>query len=273
MIRLIIILVAGLTLSAGARTWTDASGKISVDGDFVDVANGTLVIRDKTKKERKLPLAKLSDKDFRFLFGQSRVRKFTIFSLREKFVVTYEGQPLHRNAEVVRIKGKLTDVAENQMCAVRTVEDKLVYVVSKRHASQKPGSWVVCPEALKLAGKTKRSPDGKQQLPIYLPVKEVHGDHLPIFLEKLRNELVRHMRSAPNEPKRKPPAVATRKEVKRELKQERLQQPAAPSRLLPGMRQPAAVASPEVEYVPPPVGAHFLDSDEEKASYRERLGQ
>src|SRR5262245_59598954 len=65
-IAILISMIVGICL-AEERTWTDASGKFSINAEFVRVDGDKVVLRRADGKEIKVPQARLSDADKEFL--------------------------------------------------------------------------------------------------------------------------------------------------------------------------------------------------------------
>lgn len=73
--------------SAGARNWTDASGKFTVEAEFVALEDGVVTLRGTTGKTKKIPLknlsaadqevakASLSHPEFLAMEGEAKIRK------------------------------------------------------------------------------------------------------------------------------------------------------------------------------------------------------
>jgi len=70
-LAILIMLVLFAAASVSARTWTDTTGKYSIDGEFIKLADGTVSIRQDDGKLIRIPLEKLSDSDQEFVRQQT----------------------------------------------------------------------------------------------------------------------------------------------------------------------------------------------------------
>jgi hypothetical protein len=69
---IIVIGVLACSLSAAqARTWKDATGKFSIDAEFVSLKDGRITLKSPTGKEAMLPLSKLCAEDQAYARAQS----------------------------------------------------------------------------------------------------------------------------------------------------------------------------------------------------------
>ena len=64
---LLVALISSSAVAAGARTWTDSTGKHKIKAEFVELVDGTVTLLRDSGKQIKLPLAKLSAADRRLV--------------------------------------------------------------------------------------------------------------------------------------------------------------------------------------------------------------
>jgi hypothetical protein len=100
MLCLALLILSDAIVTAQQRKWTDSTGKFSVDAEFVDAKDGTVTLRRSSGKTVKVPVARLSAADQKYVAEQQAI--VTIRQLGGDVAI----HPVLNTAQRVRLNGK-----------------------------------------------------------------------------------------------------------------------------------------------------------------------
>ena len=236
-----------MVAEAAPREWSDLSGKYTRHGDFEDVADGQVLVRETdTDKLLRLPLERLSLNDLRFLLTLKRVGVGTLKACRERFAVAENGEFVKLATPPEELYGEILEPYGSHLYRIKS---NLGHVAIETLDQQlMPGMRVKGRPAIK----TSKTVAGKKEgvrLPVYRVFGTLEEEHLPVLLTAHRLEMVKCFDR--QEPKPKLKAILKGKAEVVQPKRELLD-----------------VTAPQTAYKAPPIGAHFLDDPEDVKRYR-----